>query len=198
MKELIDMRISDPWTSDRLESMGMGQDIGYGVKKVVLDLEDPRLEELRNIFTKKQRETGSKAYNSAFIYRRYSRTELENAKALRLIITAVFEPPGEETGTVYDDSKTCHLCGAGRIQRSDLILDLRQIPKNVDIARTIANEWIINDRLADLLLAHEFVGYKLGTVHHCKTRFGNLPAWHQLLIWIIKSSIVALSVTLLD
>jgi hypothetical protein len=77
-------------------------------------------------------------------------------------------------GTVYDDSTACPHCGAGRTQVSDLILDLRKAPRNRDLACTIADEWIVSQRLAELLVDAEMTGFELRPVRH-KERYQDDP-----------------------
>jgi hypothetical protein len=82
--------------------------------------------------------------------RKYTKTEKDDAEIFHLVITAAFEPTGEECGTEYDDHDCCSYCGAGRQQVSELKLNLRRVPKNKDIARTIADEWIVSERFTAL------------------------------------------------
>src|SRR5262249_22702448 len=102
----------------------------------------------------------------AWYERSYTRAELARARLFQLRINAVFEPAGEQCGTAYDDSTACQHCGAGRRQVSDLILDLRKVPTTKDIARTIADEWIVSQRFAQLLLDAEISGFELRPVRH--------------------------------
>jgi hypothetical protein len=108
--------------------------------------------------------------------------ELQSAEYFKLDITAVFEPPGEDCGTIYDESCACphvfskgRACGVGARQASDLFLDFRKIPKNKDIARTIADEWIVSQRLAELMVNAKLNGFELRPVKH-KARFREDPA----------------------
>jgi len=56
--------------------------------------------------------------NGRFFYgwnvtRTYSKAELARAALFHFWISAVFEPSGEELGTLYRDSEGCPLCGGG-------------------------------------------------------------------------------------
>jgi hypothetical protein len=103
----------------------------------------------------------------------------------RLDVTAVLEPSGEECGTVYNESESCpycfyskltliqgrrikqeSYCGVGGKQISDLILDVRKIPKGKEIARSIANEYVVSQRLAELLFDAKMTGFELRPVRH--------------------------------
>ena len=129
---------------------GAGIKLGTGVRKVVFSLDDPRLQDLENAVRTRRREGDLLVY-SWNVKRRYTHGELDQAQANTIFVNSAFEPCGEECGTVYDESRVCPLCGAGRIQTSELILDLRKAPKGKDIARTIADEVIISQRFAELL-----------------------------------------------
>jgi hypothetical protein len=100
------------------------------------------------------------------IRRRYSRNDLAAADAFSLAILGGFEPPGELCGTVYDEASACPRCGAGVIQVSGLRLDLRKAPRNKDIARTIADEWIVSQRLAKLMTHAGLSEFALYPVQH--------------------------------
>lgn len=194
MKEQIELRVSDTWVLSKIGSLG--SDIGYGVRKIVVDITDPRLDVLRSVLNARQIDTGEKAYHSAFVIRRYSKAELDQSTVYRLIIKSVFEPAGEELGTLYDYSTICAYCGAGRIQKSNLILDLKNIPRKTDIAQTIANEIIISERLASLLTQRCFTGYELGVVEHYDSAYASaaMQKWKQLHIiknvgWASKQTV---------
>lgn len=181
MKEMIDVRVSDPLILGQMGSLG--RDIGYGVRKISLDRKDPKFKELCRILAQHQSETGDKAYHSAQIVRRYSVKELEQAEAYRLIVTKVFEPAGEEMGTQYDYSNICQLCGAGRIQKSDLFLDLQQVPQKVDISRTIADELVVSEKLTNILRHNNIIGCELKTVRPFNlSDVDKHSGWEQLMI----------------
>lgn len=92
-----------------------------------------------------------KKYNEHFfgfwdVNRSYTKKELVDAKLFHFNVTAAFEPTGEECGTIYDETMACEICGANRKQVSTLKLKKSSIPKK-DIARTIAGEVVISERL---------------------------------------------------
>jgi hypothetical protein len=115
------------------------------------------------------------------IQRVYSRTELESAELLLLKITKTFEPAGIECGTLYNNQNVCKICGAGLTQISELILDLKTIPKNVDIAKTISNELIISQGLAKILNDNLATGYELKPVRHISATSPK-KIWYQLTV----------------
>lgn len=158
-----------------------GERLGINhIRKIVLRDDDPRMAAMERI-TKLVR----KKYDSYFfagwdIRRKYTKSELDRAEIFNLELTPSFEPTGEECGTVYDESSVCPHCGAGRRQVSDLVLDLRKIPKNRDITSTIADEWIVSQRLAELMLDANLSGFKLRPVKH-KARYRDDPIDYRLL-----------------
>jgi hypothetical protein len=106
------------------------------------------------------RASGEVLFASWEIRRRYSQEELEAAEALRVIISSAFEPVGEECGTTYDAEPACPRCGVGRKQTSQLILDVRHVPR-VDVTRSLAEEWIVSQRLGELFVDEEITGVRL-------------------------------------
>ncbi|UCD52920.1 MAG: hypothetical protein JSW27_09820 [Phycisphaerales bacterium] len=164
----------------RLLSENEGKRLGDSIRRVELATNDPRFERIGEL----QRETRAKTDRSFFygwhIRRRYTKEELVSAKCLQLAVTAVFEPAGEECGTEYDEATACSNCGAGAAQVSDLYLDLRKAPKNRDIARTIADEIIVSQRLAEKMIDAGVTGFQFRPVRH-KARYEDEPVdLHQV------------------
>ncbi|MGH8335931.1 MAG: hypothetical protein ACRETL_03720, partial [Gammaproteobacteria bacterium] len=84
----------------------------------------------------------------------------------RLFITKTFEPAGEECGTLYDEGSACPVCGSGARQDSDLYLDARRIPREAELSRTIADEWVASRHLVDLIEKTEIKGMTFRPVFH--------------------------------
>lgn len=197
MIELCELRVPEEH-AHLLFAADEGKRLGDTVRLVVLRTDDPRFPEVGRL----DREIGITAQSPPRYFfagwnliHQYMRTEIDIAELFHLMITAVFEPAGETCGTVYDESNTCqhvfslekdvgHIypgltigpdtCGAGRVQVSDLVLDLRKAPKTRDIARTIADEWIVSQRLAELLVDAKLTGFAFRPVRH-KARFQDDP-----------------------
>ena len=148
--------------------------LGPTVRSVTLATNDPLYKRIGEIDRQRRAQEKRPFFFGWDIEYRYSRKELEAAELFHLWITAVFEPAGEQCGTVYDDSTTCPICGAGRTQVTSLILDLRKVPKGKDIARTIADEWIVSQRLAEILLDAGMTGFELRPVRH-RARYEDEP-----------------------
>jgi hypothetical protein len=168
MNEHVEFRI--PEENARLYLGNLeGKKLGGTVRRLEISVDDPRYEQIGRIERQFLSE-GKPFFLGWQIKRQYSQEELDASELFSLDITAVFEPSGEECGTVYDESGACSICGANRRQVSDLILDLRKIPKSKGIARTIADEWIVSQQLADLMIREKISGFELHPVRH-KARY---------------------------
>ncbi|SEM72854.1 hypothetical protein SAMN05444354_1226 [Stigmatella aurantiaca] len=180
MRETLEVRVDEELARKFLEP-GLGVPLGKTLRRVVLPTTDARLQQIQEI----QREQQAKG-KSFFIYweirRRYSGKELQAAELLRLMIQSGFEPPGAMCGTQYDESSECPACGAGALQKSELILNTRHVPKGKDIARTIAGEIVVSPRLVRALEQQGIRGAEYRPVMH-KGRYGLEPSeWKQLII----------------
>jgi len=100
------------------------------------------------------------------ISRKYSTYEIESAELFLLHVTSWFEPAGWECGTRYDDSGKCPLCGGGRRQVGNLILDLRRPAKAKQIASSIGDEIVVSQQLKDLMFRNKVTGCELQPVKH--------------------------------
>lgn len=131
---------------------------------------------------------GEHPYSTILVTRKYSAKELSDSDRFQLILTRMFEPCGVDKGTVYDDSAACPKCGFGRVQRSPLRLNLRKVPKGVELAFTIArSEWIVSQRLAELMTRQSvasqdrLTGFRLEPVEHRGARPPE-QKWYQLIV----------------
>ena len=138
-----------------------------------MSVDDPLFQRVRELDSQFRKEE-SQFFLGWRIRRRYTHKELESAELFDLNITTVFEPAGEECGTVYDETTACPVCGAGRTQVSELVLDLRKAPRSKQIARTIADEWVVSQCLAEVLTDAGMTGFKLRRVRH-KARYQDDP-----------------------
>ena len=166
MREVLEFRIVEEF-ADHLFEPTEGKKLGNNsIRLVEVEAHDPRLKEIGQIQRQLDLERGELFFTSWDVKRRYSTKELESAELFHLTIDAVFEPAGEECGTAYDDSGACPHCGAGRVQTSDLKLDLRKVPKRKDMAATIANEWSVSELLAGYISEARIDGFTLRPVRH--------------------------------
>jgi hypothetical protein len=174
MREILELRIPEknarrflaPDEGRPLGSADYIRMFGPSVRQLRVNVSSRRYEEIRYIASRLKQEKGEYLFHGWMIRRYYAPKELNAAELFKLKIAAVFEPAGEECGTIYDESTACPHCGAGRQQVSELILDLRKVPKNKDIARTIAGEWIVSQRFAELVIDHQLTGLELRPVRH--------------------------------
>jgi hypothetical protein len=81
----------------------------------------------------------------------HSREELGRATHFRVHLDRVFRPAGEECGTPYDDAAACPGCGSGGRQVGMLALPRSKVPRGTEAAATIAGEWLVSVRLAEIL-----------------------------------------------
>jgi hypothetical protein len=164
VRERIELRVLEPNAAEFFDA-DEGESLGDMVRKVVLDADDPRLQDIAAA-QRRFREDSTFLYSSWDIKRTYDDGELEGAELLQLIITSFFEPFGEECGTIYDESTACPLCGAHATQISGLRLDLRKLGFRRDIASTFAGEWVVSQRLASLFSEADISGVDLKPVRH--------------------------------
>jgi hypothetical protein len=165
MREIFEFRINEKF-APRLSNPKVGKLIGNHMRQVMISAEDPLVAEIGRVNFELYASERRHLFTFWQVKRRYSSTEIESAELFRMFIGAVFEPAGEECGTHYNESRACEICGAGAEQISDLFLDLRKPPRGQDIARTIANEWIVSRRLVNIFEAAEIRGLELHPVRH--------------------------------
>ena len=156
MRETFEFRVPE----DRAEKYlppGCGKDLGGTVRKVILDSRDPLVAEIARLQKQLDAE-GRSFFHGWDIRRHYSRHEVETAELFCVFAKRYFEPAGEECGTLYDDSKACTECGAGAVQTTPLFLSGGRIPRKVNFASTIADEFVVSSRVVDLFRAHGLRG----------------------------------------
>jgi hypothetical protein len=87
----------------------------------------------------------------------------------KLETSALVEMNGADQGTPYRAGE-CEDWGTDRQQLGDLILDVRKLPRKKDLVRTLANEWVVSQRLAETLSDAGVTGIQLRAVRH-KARY---------------------------
>ena len=174
MRETYELRVVEDFAG-RLFGPDEGKNIGSKIVRLIeLSGDDPRLPKIGEMQRLIYEESGRAFFHGWIIRRRYTDEELASAACFHLAISTVFEPAGEECGTKYDESTACPKCGAGATQVSDLRLDMRKVPKNKDIARTIADEIIVSQRLAEKMIDAGLTGFELRPARH-KARYEDDP-----------------------
>lgn len=142
-----------------------GERLGTSVRKVILSTDDPKYPQVGELKRSLRQREGKFFFFGWKFVRKYHRQELDAARLFQLQLSE-FEPEGESCGTQFDESTACAHCGAGRRQISDLYLDLRKVPKSRDFTSTIAEEWIVSERLAYLMTEAKLTGFTLAPVRH--------------------------------
>jgi hypothetical protein len=165
MKEVIEFRIKKKYYH-LLSQPNNGKDNGM-VYVVKLTKDDPKFEQIR-ILDKQIREQNNDFF---FLYsnikREYSKNEFETAALFQMKIKTMFEPAGEECGTIYDETTACEICGANRKQIGIIKLKKGTIPKK-DIARTIAGEIVVSERFKKAFEQRNLKGLELLPVEFAK------------------------------
>jgi hypothetical protein len=164
MKEILELRVKEEH-APLVFSESEGERLGTTVRRVELSPNDPRMADIAE-WERKLNAEGSFLFAGWKFRRTYSKEEISAAELFHLQITTRFEPEGESCGTIYDSSGHCPLCGAGRRQVSPLVLDLHRVPRSKDIVSTIADEWVVSQRLADLIVSEGVTGIELARVRH--------------------------------
>src|SRR5438132_848408 len=132
MRETVEFRIPEEFAQDYLPRT-LGVTLGGFVRKVVLPISDPLVARIVEIH-KEFKTRDELFFAGSYIHRQYTKREIELAKAFRAIVKHVFEPTGEDCGTVYDESTGCKYCGANARRVGDLILDSRRLPSRGNLA----------------------------------------------------------------
>ena len=128
------------------------------VRIVQLETSDPRYKEVGRLERELQESKDRPFFFSWDIKRKYTREELMQAELFSLRITSVFEPPGEECGTSYDESTACQRCLSGATRIRPLRLDVKRIPNSRDFAKTIADEAVVSRRVVEMIEKHQITG----------------------------------------
>jgi hypothetical protein len=194
VKEIYQFRIPDDLAS-RYLPREVGETIGniLHVRKVITTPDSEEFACIRDA-DRELRSKGSFFFTSISVRRKYTRPELDGAELLTVEINAMFEPAGEECGTVYDDAASCSRCGAPRRQVSDLFLDLTSIPRSKNAAFSIArNEIVFAAGLAKRIHEERLTGVEFRPVHHWRQAKRVLPEFVQP--WIVSSPISSASKT---
>ncbi len=155
---------------------------GAFVTRVVTEPHTSLYQEIGKHYYLLKKGEGRHLFSSWHIARQYQPAELLASTTLHLLLSSYVEPTGEECGTEYDESTACPTCGTGRTQRSPLKLDLRKAPKKKDLAKTIADEWIVSERLATFIQDNKFRTPELNPILHCRKARKPPPLWYQLVV----------------
>ncbi len=169
MKAYAEFRVPESYAREFLP-VNFGKNITDSVRKIRVPVESEIYQKIGELYELIENRDQKSFFFGWQIQYVYSQKELESAELFLLKIAKTFEPAGLECGTVYDNQNICNICGSGIQQLSELTLDLNEVPRNVDIARTISNEIIISEELAALFAENNVTGCELKPVHHKSTK----------------------------
>ena len=156
MREIYEFRVREKY-ANRLFDPDEGEKLGWTKQYPKFK----RVGELNVLIRKDPNDFFFAGWN---ISRRYTASDIAQAKLFLLCRLATFEPAGEECGTQYDELSACPDCKSGAKQISPLFLDWKRIPKNKDIARTIAGEIVVSKRMIELFERYSITGARFGPV----------------------------------
>lgn len=160
MKEIYRFRILEEFCQ-QLVPVPKTSLVGNDVRVLDLSPDDPRVDQIRKMV-----DTNDGLVYSMFdVIRSYSEDEVKNALLARIVIEPRFRPTGEECGTVFDETHVCPFCGFGRIQLSDLHLDLRRIPNKRRLLATFAGETVVTRELREEIEKARLTGVSFRPVH---------------------------------
>jgi hypothetical protein len=162
MKEVFEFRINNTF-SELLPTSVVGNNLGP-VTKVKIEKGSLEYQSIKEIAEKIKAKSTESFFYGWGIKRSYSKKELANANLFHLFIGNVFEPTGEECGTVYDETAACEICGANRKQISPLTLKKGTIPKK-DIARTIGGEVVVSEKFVNAAGQRNLKGLQLSPIN---------------------------------
>lgn len=131
---------------------------------VSLPSTDSRVALIREMEERNRRE-GQGIVGSISVDRTYNENELSQAELFQLISVARFEPSGKECGTIYEDTLTCGICGAGRLQVGPLRARPSSLPKwPCAFASSFSDEIVVSLKAAQIIASARTSGLGLGPV----------------------------------
>lgn len=194
MRLVLDLRIDEDWAAKHLgpnvgKPLSQGPGFPVVTRQVVVDADDPLVEDIKRKLLASER-WGESLFCFVNMDFEYEKEELAAAALLQLSPTVLIRTCGERYGTEYDDTSACPKCGAGRVQRSPLVMDPRHLKKKkMDFLVTItADEWIVSTKLANLLRELAADDCTLEPIHDL--RGDEMGDWFQLKIHKVFGSAV--------
>jgi len=179
MHERLELRVNEDFAY-RIFSPSEGVRLGDRVRKITISPSDERVGAIL-AFQSELQSHGQALYFGWNRRRFYLPDELASATFF-----VVNNPPshrfsGDESGTAYDESIACPICGAGREQIGPLRLRLAQLPRVKDIVHASTSEWIVSARFVEALRAAGETGVRFEPIDFRRGRKGANPTWYQLL-----------------
>jgi|694.fasta_scaffold71935_4 hypothetical protein len=191
MKELAEFRLLEQ-KAVRYLAPQVGVCLGGLVRKVILPLSSPIVAQIIDIHHKLLQD-GERFYIFSHIHRKYTAKEISQATAVMVVVDRVFEPTGEQCGTIYNDDNACSYCGAGSQQITDLVLDARSLSsqRNVAIAKTISGEIVVEKHFRELFEENRFTGADFQVIRDHRDPQLAIPDWYQLRVTSRQLDIVS-------
>jgi hypothetical protein len=150
--------------------------------EVKVPSKSPEFDEIRQFIETKRKQGIPEFcnYQIGRYLRKYSAEDLQSAQILQLNISSHINSTGLKSGTVYE--RICQYCNLGR-QKSDLILDLKNVPRSKDIFETIARtEWIVSSKFEHTCLENHLTGADFRKLFDRRNLTKESIEWRQL--WI--------------
>lgn len=179
MKEIVTARF---WTefASQIFKPSEGRDLGTdSVREYVLDMTDRRVPKIAMLDVATRKSRGAGIITGWRIKREYTQDELSRASLFRLAGLPRFEPAGEECGTEYDEATACCFCGAGRTLSGPLRLRPSRLPRNKDVALTIAGELVASEQFCEFLTRRDTNGIQVRPVLNGR-KDSEIPGWKHL------------------
>lgn len=162
MKEIIELRINNKFIN-LLPTNINGKDLGP-VTIIKIEKDSSKYHSISEI-NKQVKDNASDSFFYGWgIKRNYTKEELANATLFHLIIDNVFEPTGEQCGTIYDETTECEICGANRLQINSLRLKKGTIPKK-DVSQTIGGEVVVSEKFLNCVNQRNIQGIQFNSTN---------------------------------
>jgi hypothetical protein len=180
MKEFIELRLEEKQARKIFlphEGRRIGDDKDTRVVRITRD--DPRFERISQL-EKKWNDAGRAFSFGAGVARTYTAADLKAAELFDAFFYGRFDPPGEECGTEYDETKACPVCGAGAPLVGPLRAARKALGRNMDFASSYAGETAISARAAEVFRKEKIMGPVLKPLFHGQKATEPSTDWFQL------------------
>ena len=106
-----------------------------------------------------------KLFTQWSVTRKYSKSELQDARYFRLIFKKWIDTAGSEFGTKYSIENACSICGAGAEQLGPLIFSPTYLnKKTTDVLITLGAEVLLSDRARSIIEKPKLRGFEFSNI----------------------------------